>query len=91
MKYSEFIAPDNWIGGFYELSIEFHPVGNDRRLNDALTSLIKSKVIYGIWKEREDYQRNPVSLPMKMENNSVNQNRNCHLFFSEVDAMHIAP
>ncbi|MFE4894784.1 hypothetical protein [Peribacillus butanolivorans] len=48
MKHSEFITPDNWIGGFYELSIEFHPVGNDRRLNDALTSLVKSKVIYGI-------------------------------------------
>ncbi|MFB6800807.1 hypothetical protein ACFCVU_06260 [Peribacillus butanolivorans] len=42
MNYSEVITPDNWIGGFYELSIEFHPVGDNKRLNDALVSLQKS-------------------------------------------------
>ena len=73
MKYSEFINLDNWKGGFYELSIEFHPVGNDKRLNGALTSLEKSKVINGIWKEREDYKKNPVSLPVEIEEDSVNQ------------------
>lgn len=73
MKFSEFIDLDNWIGGFYEISIEFHPAGNDKRLNDALTSLVKSKVINGIWKERENYQKNPVSLPIDIEEDSVNQ------------------
>lgn len=73
MQYSEFINLDNWIGGFYELSIEFHPVGNDSRLNGALTALEKSKVINGIWKEREDYKKMTVSLPLENYEDSVNQ------------------
>ncbi|TFB24086.1 hypothetical protein E3U55_04540 [Filobacillus milosensis] len=73
MKYNEFINLDNWIGGFYELSIEFHPVGDDKRLNDALKSLEKSNVINGIWKEQEDYQKKRVSLPIEIEEDSVNQ------------------
>ncbi|MEK4538374.1 hypothetical protein NST21_24020 [Peribacillus sp. FSL K6-1552] len=72
MNYSEVINPDNWIGGFYELSIEFHPVGDNKRLNDALVSLQKNKFFNGIWKERQDFQTHSISLPIKIEDDSVN-------------------
>lgn len=39
MKYEDYNTPDNWIGGFYGLSIEYHPAGDRKRLNEALTTI----------------------------------------------------
>lgn len=39
MKYADYINPEIWTGGFYELSIEYHPSGDHKKLNDALDSL----------------------------------------------------
>ncbi|WP_010095594.1 hypothetical protein [Ornithinibacillus scapharcae] len=71
MNYSEYNSPENWIGGYYELSIEFHPCGDDQRINKALRSLDKSPFFTGLWRERTDYQQSPASLPIIIEENSV--------------------
>lgn len=71
MKYSEYIDDANWIGGYYELSIEFHPSGNNKRINEALVTLEKSQFFNGIWRERSAFQRDSTSLPIAIEANSV--------------------
>lgn len=73
LKYSEFTNPDHWIGGFYELSMEFHPVGDNERLNQALMALQNLDFFNGLWKERQHYQSDTISLPVQFEDNSINQ------------------
>lgn len=73
MNYNEFTNPDNWIGGFYELSMEFHPVGNNVRLNQALTALGKLNFFSGFWKERHHYLSNSITFPIHIDDDSVNQ------------------
>ncbi|WML56095.1 hypothetical protein [Neobacillus sp. PS2-9] len=73
MKYSEYNNPNNWIGGFYELSIEFHPVGDNERLNQALMAIQSFKLFKGIWRERQDFQAGSISLPINIDNDSVIQ------------------
>ena len=73
MDYIEFMNPDNWIGGFYELSIEFHPVGDHNRLKQALITLQKLEFFNGIWQENHDFQLDSISLPINIEDDSVNQ------------------
>ena len=73
LNYKEFTNPDNWIGGFYELSIEFHPVGDNNRLNQALITLQHSGFFNGLWQERQDFQSDSISLPLNMGDDSVNQ------------------
>lgn len=41
MDYDIYNTPDNWIGGFYELSIEYHPFGNNKKVNEALLLCVK--------------------------------------------------
>lgn len=71
MKYSEYIDDANWIGGYYELSIEFHPSGKVKRINEALGTLEKSQFFKGMWREQSAYQKDPISLPIAIEANSV--------------------
>lgn len=73
LKYSEFTNPNHWIGGFYELSMEFHPVGDNERLNQALMALQNLDFFNGLWKERQNYQSDKISLPVHFEDNSINQ------------------
>ena len=69
----EYTNPNNWTGGFYELSVEFNPVGNNKRINEALVALQNCNFFDGIWQEREHLQNNAISLPIKIGNDSVNQ------------------
>lgn len=71
MNYYDYTNSNNWTGSFYELSIEFHPVGNNKRLNDALSALQNCNFIEGLWQDRENFQKNSLSLPIKIENDSV--------------------
>lgn len=64
MKFDEFINKETWSGGYYELSIEYNPSGDDKRLNDALSALHMFKFFKGIWKEKVDYQNKSISLPI---------------------------
>lgn len=73
LNYKEFTNPDNWIGGFYELSIEFHPVGDNNRLNQALIALENIGFFNGLWQERQDFQSDSISLPINIDDDSVNQ------------------
>ncbi|UTI42237.1 hypothetical protein [Niallia sp. RD1] len=73
MNYNEFTNPDNWIGGFYELSIEFHPVGDNNRLNQALIALENIGFFNGLWQERQDFLSDSISLPINIDDDSVNQ------------------
>lgn len=73
LDYKEFINPDNWIGGFYELSIEFHPVGDSNRLNQALITLQNLGFFNGLWREKQDFKSDSISLPINIEEKSVNQ------------------
>lgn len=68
----EFKNPDRWIGGFYELSIEFHPFEDNKRLNQALIAIQNLDFFNGLWKERRDFQSNSISLPIKIDDGSVN-------------------
>lgn len=71
LQYSEYNNPNNWIGGFYELSIEFYPVGDNERLNQALIGLQSFKSFKGMWKERQDFQGDSISLPINIDDDSV--------------------
>jgi hypothetical protein len=73
LEYGEFNNSDNWIGSFYELSIEYHPVGNNKRLNQALIALQNFELFNGLWKERQDFQSDSISLPINILDDSVNQ------------------
>lgn len=73
MNYIFYNNPDNWCGGFYELSIEYHPFGNNTRVNEALTALCKSSYFNGMWEDKKDYQKKSISLPINFEKDSVNQ------------------
>ncbi|PLT30642.1 hypothetical protein [Peribacillus deserti] len=73
MDYDFYNNPDNWIGGFYELSIEYHPFGNNKRVNEALTALCKSDYFNGFWEDKKDYQKKSISLPINIEEDSVTQ------------------
>lgn len=70
---SDFTNPEQWIGGFYELSIEFHPDGDDSRLNNALLVLQDCDFFKGLWLSRENFEALQVSLPINIEPDSVNQ------------------
>ncbi|WP_026690363.1 hypothetical protein [Alteribacter aurantiacus] len=71
MNVTEFTNEKNWIGGYYELSTEFHPAGNDKRVNDALKALEKCHFFDGPWEKREDFQKEIISLPIQIEEDSV--------------------
>lgn len=73
LNYSDFNNPTNWIGGFYELSIEFNPAGNNKRLNRAFIALQSLKLFNGLWKERQDFHTNSISLPINIDDCSVSQ------------------
>lgn len=74
MKYTDYTNPEKWIGGFYELSIEYHPFGDNKKLNDALESMYKCDFFNGMWIEKSDYFKSPVPLPLpiNVEEESVN-------------------
>lgn len=55
MDYDFYTNPENWTGGFYELSIEYHPFGDGQRVNEALSALEKSRFFSGFWEEKKDY------------------------------------
>lgn len=71
MDYDFYNNPDNWIDGFYELSIEYHPFGNDKRMNEALAALEESLYFSGFWKEKKDFRKHSISLPITIEEESV--------------------
>lgn len=75
MDYDYYNDLENWNGGFYELSIEYHPFGDNQRINEALSALCKSNFFNGIWEDKKDYQRNFISLPINIEEDS------CHSFY----------
>ncbi|MEI5906157.1 hypothetical protein WAK64_03610 [Bacillus spongiae] len=73
MNYDIYNNPDNWIGEFYELSIEYHPFGNNKRVNEALLGLCKSDNFNGVWEDKKDYQKKSIFLPINIEEDSVTQ------------------
>lgn len=75
MKFEDYINHEKWTGGYYELSIEYHPSGDHKKLNDALDSLYKSDNFHGMWVEKSDYHMAPVPLPIHIEEEGV------HLFY----------
>ena len=73
LNYKDFTDPNYWIGGFYELSIEFHPFGDNNRLNQALIALRNLGFFTGYWQEQQDFESDPISLPINNDEGSVNQ------------------
>lgn len=73
MEYDYFNNPEIWTGCFYEISIEYHSFGNNKRINDALNALCKSDFFNGMWGERKDYQKDFISLPINIEDECVKQ------------------
>lgn len=73
LKYNDYNHPDNWIGGYYELSIEFEASGDDNRLNQALMALQNFKSFNGLWRESQHFKSYSISLPIKLNEDSVNQ------------------
>ncbi len=47
MRHSDYIYPENWLGSFYELAIEYHPVGDDRRLLAGIRAAWASPYLSG--------------------------------------------
>ena len=73
MDYASYTNPDTWIGGFYELSIEYYPFGNNKRVHGALTALCNSDHFNGVWEDKKDYQMQSISLPIHIDEDSVIQ------------------
>jgi len=48
-----FLAQDNWLGSYYELSLELGPTGDDARLISALRSLWSQPQLHGSWTVRD--------------------------------------
>lgn len=71
MDYFEYTDPENWTAGFYELSIEYHPVGNNNKINDALIALQNCPFFDGLWKERENFNKDILTLPLEIEDDSA--------------------
>ncbi|MDN7245660.1 hypothetical protein [Planococcus shenhongbingii] len=71
MKYDFYNNSDHWMDGFYELSIEYHPYGDDKRVNEALVALEESRYFNGFWEEKKDFQKHSISLPITIEEESV--------------------
>lgn len=49
MRNSDYIEPENWLGSFYELAMEYHPVGNDQRLLEGIRAAWASPYLSGPW------------------------------------------
>lgn len=49
MNYYDFTNQGNWRGGYYELSMEYYPAGDDKRVSEPLVSLMNSGFFGGIW------------------------------------------
>lgn len=62
-----------WSGGYYELSVEYHPVGNNSRVNKALTALCKMECFWDIWADKKEEQKLLLCLPITIEEDSVRQ------------------
>lgn len=73
MNYNDFTNPNNWIGGFYELSIEFHPFGDNDRLHQALSALQHLELFNGYWKEQQDFETDTISFALNNDDISVSQ------------------
>ncbi|MFF3099440.1 hypothetical protein [Viridibacillus arvi] len=73
MEYDYYNNPETWIGGFYELSMEYFPSGDSKRLNIALEALCKNALVKGLWKEKGDYPNQSISLPIHIENQNNSQ------------------
>ncbi|ODG93396.1 MULTISPECIES: hypothetical protein [Bacillaceae] len=75
MNYNDFNNEELWYGGYYELSIEYNPYGDNKKLNKALVALYKCDNFNGMWKERKDFQNyyETISLPINLEDASVDQ------------------
>lgn len=71
MDYFEYTDPENWTAGFYELSIEYHPVGINNKINDALIALQNCPFFDGLWKERENFNKDILTLPLEIEDDSA--------------------
>ncbi|MER1959451.1 MAG: hypothetical protein ABS942_18875 [Solibacillus sp.] len=71
MNFLEYTAPENWAGGFYELSIEYHPVGNNNKINDVLIALQNCPFFDGLWEKRDNFKKDILTLPLEIENDSV--------------------
>ena len=59
MKRSDYIAPENWYGSFYELAIEYVPQGDDERLRKAIAALWDMPSLVGPWRERQQFGQSP--------------------------------
>ncbi|KYG34337.1 hypothetical protein [Alkalihalobacillus trypoxylicola] len=71
MDYDFYINPNHWIGGFYELSIEYNRSGHNKRVNDGFAALCKSHYFNGVWENKKDYQKKSISLPINIQKDSV--------------------
>lgn len=71
MKYDVFNNPEIWCNGFYELSMEYHPSGNNKRLEGALSALCKCELFSGLWEEKKDLYQDTLTLPITIKD--VNQ------------------
>ncbi|MES9685812.1 hypothetical protein ABWK22_23485 [Gottfriedia acidiceleris] len=76
MNYNDFNNEEIWYGGHYELSIEYNPSGDNKKLNKALATLYKCDIFNGMWKDRKDFLNHyhTVTLPINFEEDgSVDQ------------------
>ncbi|MDQ0271613.1 hypothetical protein [Cytobacillus purgationiresistens] len=68
-----FDKSETWFGGYYELSIEFYPTGDNERINQALTALCSNSHLNGLWMEKTFHQKDMIVPPILIEDNSVQQ------------------
>ena len=72
MKHSDYAEPENWFGSFYELAIEYHPVGDDSRLLEAISSAWAAPYLIGPWYRQEDHGE-PAPVPTSLESEGLNR------------------
>jgi hypothetical protein len=71
MEYEIYNNPEIWLGGYYELSMEFGPFGDNERVNEALKAMVECDFFNGLWPEKKDFYKNAITPPINIE--AVNQ------------------
>jgi len=62
-----FLAQENWYGSYYELAIEYYPVGNDESLLKAVQAIWESPYLSGPWFEETSFG-NSADMLQSLEN-----------------------
>jgi hypothetical protein len=67
MERAEYLRDENWLGSFYEVSLELGPFGDDALATRALETLWRQPELRGPWIDRTAFSSDPDSILLSPE------------------------